>query len=67
LLKDKAYFTRNGTLKTHNQHMWSGENLNSLQEPQFQLQFTINVWVEIIYNLLFGTLTYSHEDRFPYL
>jgi hypothetical protein len=24
-LKDKAYFAWNGTLKTQNQHMWSGE------------------------------------------
>jgi hypothetical protein len=33
---------------------WSDENLHSIQETHVQHQFTINVWVRIIGDLLIG-------------
>jgi hypothetical protein len=48
---DEAYFTRNFILNSHNMF---DENLHSVQETRFQHQFTINIWAEVIGDLVMG-------------
>jgi hypothetical protein len=43
LVTDEACFTWNGILNSLNIHIWSGENLHSIQYSLFQHQFTVSL------------------------
>jgi hypothetical protein len=56
LFMDEACFTRIGILDSHNMHMRSDENPHSVQETHLQHQFSVNVCVGMINDLLYKTL-----------
>jgi hypothetical protein len=53
LFTDEAAFTRNGKINFHN-HVWAEENPHTVVQSRYQQQFSINVWVGIIGDVLVG-------------
>ncbi|CAH2016044.1 unnamed protein product [Acanthoscelides obtectus] len=54
LWTDESCFTRRGVVNFHNQHIWSHENPHAVRERNFQHEFSVNVWIGIYRNRLFG-------------
>ena len=55
LSTDKATFTRDYVVNSHNIHIWSDENSHAVQERNFKERFFINVWAGVVGNELIGT------------
>lgn len=54
LFTDEVIFTRGGIFNTHNTHIWVIENSHSIIHQNFQKQFSVNVWLDILDNKLIG-------------
>ncbi|CAH2004529.1 unnamed protein product [Acanthoscelides obtectus] len=54
LWTDESCFIRRGVVNFHNQHIWSHENPHAVRERNFQHEFSVNVWIGIYRNRLFG-------------
>lgn len=54
LWTDESCFTRRGVVNLHNQHVWAHENPHAIRARNFQVEFSVNVWLGIYNNDLFG-------------
>lgn len=54
LWTDESCFTRRGIVNFHNQHVWAHENPHAIRPRNFQVEFSVNVWIGIYNNNLFG-------------
>jgi hypothetical protein len=48
LFKDKADFTRDGTVNFHSLHTWADVNPRNILESRHQQRFSLNVWAGIL-------------------
>lgn len=61
LWSDESCFTRRGVVNFHNQHVWAHENPHAIRPRNFQVEFSVNVWLGIYGNKLIGP--YFLPDR----
>lgn len=54
LWTDESCFTRRGVVNLHNQHVWAHENPHAIRPRNFQHEFSVNVWLGIFNNSVFG-------------
>lgn len=54
LWTDESCFTRRGVVNFHNQHMWAQENPHAIRPRNFQVEFSVNVWIGLYNHHLFG-------------
>jgi hypothetical protein len=54
IFTDEAQFTRDGIQDFHNQHLWTDENPQVTLPSHHQQKFSINIWVGICGDNLFG-------------
>jgi len=54
LFTDEANFSRDAIMNFHNNHVWAEDNHHVVHEGRFQHQFSLNVWVGIIGDVLIG-------------
>lgn len=54
LWTDEAHFTRRGVINFHNLHLWAHENPHGIRPRNFQEEFSVNVWIGIYNNRIFG-------------
>jgi Transposase. len=54
LWTDESCFTRRGVTNLHNQHEWAHENPHAIKPRNFQHEFSVNIWLGVYNNCLFG-------------
>lgn len=54
LWTDESCFTRRGVVNFHNLHLWAHENPRGIRPRNFQEEFSVNIWVGIYNNSIFG-------------
>jgi hypothetical protein len=54
LWTDEATFTRTGIRSFHNLYVWDHENPHEIRPRSFQREFSVNVWLSVVYRNICG-------------
>lgn len=65
LWSDESCFTRRGVVNFHNLRVWSTENPHAVRARNFQMEFSVNVWMGIVENNVLGPYFLPHRVNGP--
>lgn len=58
---DESCFTRRGVVNYHNLRVWATENPRTVRPRNFQQEFSANVWMGIVDNIVLGPYVLPHR------